>query len=114
LYPLGYNATIEIEIELYELAAGHCPFDDWFESLRELNTRAKILTRLDRLKVGNLGAFQVERVYGPGMRVYYSKIGNKIVLLLCGGDKSSQTKDINKAKEYLKEYQAREKKNGKK
>ncbi len=44
-----------MEIELYETAAGHCPFDDWFESLRELHTRAKILTRLDCLQVGNFG-----------------------------------------------------------
>jgi len=122
MYPVGYNEVMEIEIELYETASGHCPFDDWFESLRELHTRAKILTRLDRLKVGNFGdckalgdgIAELRIHYGPGIRVYYSKIGNKIVLLLCGGDKSSQTKDINKAKEYLKEYQLREKKHGKK
>ena len=113
---------MEIEIELYETASGNCPFDDWFESLRELHTRSKILTRLDRLKVGNFGDCKALgdgiaelRIHcGPGIRVYYSKTGNKIVLLLCGGDKSSQTKDINKAKEYLKEYQSREKKHGKK
>jgi len=122
MYLAGYNEIMEIEIELYETASGHCPFDDWFESLRELHTRAKILTRLDRLKVGNFGdckalgdgIAELRIHYGPGIRVYYSKIGNKIVLLLCGGDKSSQTKDINKAKEYLKEYQLREKKHGKK
>jgi putative addiction module killer protein len=87
-----------------------------------LHTRAKILTRLDHLKVGNFGDCKVlgdeiaelKIHYGPGIRVYYSKIGNKVVLLLCGGDKSSQTKDINKAKEYLKDYQLREKKHGKK
>ncbi len=98
------------------------PLDEWFKSLRELNTRAKILTRLDRLKFGNFGDCkslgdgigELRIHYGPGIRVYYSKIGNKIVLLLCGGDKSSQTKDVNKAKEYLKEYQSRGKKHGKK
>ena len=108
---------MEIEIELYETASGHCPFDDWFESLIELHTRAKILTRLDRLKVENFGdckaigdgIVELRIHYGPGIRIYYSKMGNKIVLLLCGGDKSSQTKDIN-----LKEYQLREKKHGKK
>lgn len=46
---------MEIEIEFYETASGHCPFDDWFEDLRELHTRAKILIRLDRIKVGNFG-----------------------------------------------------------
>lgn len=39
---------MEIEVELYETTSGCCPFDDWFESFREMNTRAKILTRLDR------------------------------------------------------------------
>jgi putative addiction module killer protein len=63
--------------------------------------------------LGN-GIAELRIYYGPGIRIYYSKIGGKIVLLLCGGDKSSQTKDINKAKGYLKEYQSREKKHGKK
>jgi putative addiction module killer protein len=122
MYPSGYNKVMEIEIELYKTASSHCPFDDWFESLRELNTRAKILTRLDRLKLGNFGdcktlgdgIAELRVHHGPGIRIYYSKIGNKIVLLLCGGDKGSQSKDINKAKEYFKEYLSREKKRGKK
>jgi|GEM_PF-2548898 len=50
MYLVGYNKVMEIEIELYETAYGHCPFDDWFESLRELHTRAKILTRLGSSK----------------------------------------------------------------
>ncbi len=113
---------MEIDIELYRTSSGYCPFDEWFESIREMNTRAKVLTRLDRLKVGNFGDCKVLKSgiaelrihYGPGIRVYYSKIGNKLILLLCGGDKGSQTKDINKAKEYLNEYHSREKKHGKK
>lgn len=113
---------MEIEIELYETPTGQCPFDAWFESVRELHTRAKILTRLDRLKLGNFGdckslgdgIAELRIDYGPGIRIYYSKIGNKLILLLCGGYKSSQTKDINNAKEYLKEYHSREKKYGKK
>jgi len=50
--------------------------------------------------------------YGPGLRIYYSKIGNKIVLLLCGGNKGSQNKDIIKAREYLRDYQSRGDLNG--
>jgi putative addiction module killer protein len=113
---------MEIEIELYETASGYCPFDDWFENLKEMHTRSKILTRLDRLKLGNFGdckalgdgIAELRIHYGSGIRIYYSKIGNKIVLLLCGGDKRSQTKDINKAKELFREYCSREKKHGKK
>lgn len=116
---MGY---MEIEIELYKTQTGQCPFDVWFDSLRELHTRAKILTRLDRLKLGNFGdckglgdgIAELRLDYGPGFRIYYSKIGNKVILLLCGGVKGSQTKDINNAKEYLKEYHSREEKHGKK
>lgn len=108
---------MEIEIEFYRTASGRNPFDDWFESILEMHTRSKILTRLDRLKLGNFGdckaigdgLAELRIHYGPGIRVYYSKIGNKVILLLCGGEKSSQTKDINKAKEFLREYQSREK-----
>lgn len=78
--------------------------------------------RLDRLKLGNFGdcktlqegVSELRIHYGPGIRIYYGKIGNRIVLLLCGGDKDSQDNDINKAKEYLKDYQSRGLHNGKK
>jgi putative addiction module killer protein len=94
----------------------------WFEGIGEIHTRAKILTRLDRLKLGNFGdcktisdgVCELRIHYGPGIRIYYSKTGNKVILLLCGGDKGSQKKDIDKAKEYLKEYQSRGKRYGKK
>lgn len=113
---------MEFEVEIYETSRGKRPFDTWFEDIREYNSRAKILTRIDRLKVGNFGdcksvgdhVCELRIHYGPGFRIYYSKIGNKLILLLCGGNKSSQTKDINKAKEYLEDYQNREKKYGKK
>ncbi len=113
---------MEIEIEFYQTPSGHNPFDDWFESIQEMHTRSKILTRLDRLKLGNFGdckslgegIAELRIHYGPGIRIYYSKIGNKVILLLCGGNKRSQSKDIDKAKEYLREYQSRERKYGKK
>ncbi|MBS0622982.1 MAG: type II toxin-antitoxin system RelE/ParE family toxin [Verrucomicrobia bacterium] len=113
---------MEMEIEFYRTISGRNPFDDWFEGIREMHTRSKILTRLDRLKLGNFGdckaigdgIAELRIHYGPGIRIYYSKIGNKVILLLCGGDKDSQTKDISKAKEYLKEYQSREEKYEKK
>ncbi len=113
---------MEIEIEIYETSPGKRPFETWFEAIREIHTRAKILTRLDRLKIGNFGdcktigdgVSELRIHYGPGIRIYYAKIGNKVILLLCGGDKGSQTKDIKKAKEYLKDYQLREKNYGRK
>jgi putative addiction module killer protein len=114
-YPKGYNKDMEIEIEIYETPSGKQPFDDWFGNIREKHTRAKILTRLDRLGFGNFGdcksvgegVYELRIHYGPGIRIYYSKIANKVVLLLCGGEKGSQSKDIKKAKEYLQNYLSR-------
>lgn len=60
------------------------------------------------------GVCELRIHYGPGIRIYYGKIGNKVILLLCGGDKGSQDRDITKAKEYLKDYQSREIGHGKK
>ncbi len=123
MYLVGYNTQcMEIEIEIYEMSSGKRPFEAWFEDIREILTRAKVLTRLDRLKLGNFGdcknvgdgVSELRIHYGPGIRIYYSKIGNKVVLLLCGGEKRSQVKDINRAKEYLRDYYSREKKYGKK
>lgn len=112
-----------MEIELYETATGKKPFDIWFETIKDMQTRAKILTRLDRLESGNFGDFkkldsgvcELRIHYGAGIRIYFSEIiKNKIVLLLCGGNKSSQSKDIKKAKEYLQDYKNRGIKYGKK
>lgn len=108
---------MEIEIEIYETSSGKRPFEIWFEDLRETLTKAKIATRLNRLKQGNFGdcktlgdgVCELRIHYGPGIRIYYARVGSKIVLLLCGRDKGSQAKDIDKSKEYLKDYQSREK-----
>ncbi|WP_249274112.1 type II toxin-antitoxin system RelE/ParE family toxin [Parachlamydia sp. AcF125] len=60
------------------------------------------------------GVCELRIHYGPRIRIYYGKIGNKVILLLCGGDKNSQERDIAKAKEYLKDYPSRELGHGKK
>jgi putative addiction module killer protein len=112
----------EIEIEIYETANGKRPFEIWFQELKEIHTKARISMRLDRLKLGNFGdcktlqegVSELRIHYGPGIKIYYGKIDNKIVLLLCGGDKGSQDRDINKAKVYFKDYLSRGLNNGKK
>jgi putative addiction module killer protein len=81
-------------------------FSDWMVRLRDHRARARIAARIDRLALGNLG--DVEPVgegvselrihYGPGYRVYFVKRGGTLILLLCGGDKSTQAKDIKAAK----------------
>ena len=77
----------------------------WIDSLKDLAGRARVLMRVDRLIHGNPGAHrklaegvaELKIDVGPGYRVYYSQRGDRLLLLLAGGDKSSQAKDIAKA-----------------
>ena len=118
----GYDKVMEIEIELYETTSGHCPLDDWFESLKKLHTLApKFLRGSTRLKFGNFGdckhikgasgIYEIRIHFGPGYRIYYGIEGNKIVLLLCGGDKASQKHDIQKAMKFWNDYKELKKDN---
>ena len=86
------------ELQIYETEDGRAPLSEWLAFLRDIKARAKIRVRLDRVSLGNLGdchgvgdGVQELRIdYGPGYRVYFGQIGAAIVLLLCGGDKSTQ------------------------
>ena len=77
----------------------------WLDGLRDIHARARILTRIERLVVGNPGdvkpvgegVSEMRIDYGPGYRVYYKKQGRKVVILLAGGDKRSQASDIKTA-----------------
>ncbi len=103
------------ELQIYVTEDGRVPFSEWHASLRDIKARAKIRVRLDRVGLGNLGdchgvgdGVQELRIeYGPGYRVYFGQIGAMIVLLLCGGGKNTQTKDIETAKRYWNEYRRR-------
>ena len=96
-----------IEIELYALPSGKEPYIVW-ESKLSKNVQAILSARLARLRSGNFGdsksvgdgVYELRIQFGPGYRIYFGKKGQKIVLLLCGGDKSTQTKDIKKAKTF--------------
>ena len=82
-------------------------FARWMRSLADRHAKTRIILRLERLMLGNqgdaksVGARVVERRihYGPGYRVYYTRRGNTVILLLCGGDKSTQQADIKQAQE---------------
>ena len=87
------------------------PFTDWLYSLRDKIVRARIEARLARLEYGNFGdhkrfsgLVELRFDFGKGYRVYCAEDGQLIILLLTGGDKSRQEKDINKALEYLEDY----------
>jgi len=103
------------ELEIYVTEEGRVPFTEWLDSFRDIRSRVKIRARLDRVQLGNFGDHAsvgegVEELridFGPGYRVYFGQAGTKVVLLLCGGDKSTQTQDILRAKSYWKDYQKR-------
>jgi len=77
----------------------------WLDGLRDINARARVLARVERLAAGNPGdvkpvgegVSEMRIDYGPGYRVYYKKHGREVVILLAGGDKQSQTSDIKAA-----------------
>ena len=86
-------------------------FATWIEGLRDDRARAHILKRLDRAHAGNLGdvapvgdgVSEMRIFYGPGYRVYFLSRGLELIVLLCGGDKSTQDADIREAKALAKE-----------
>ncbi|WP_165062947.1 type II toxin-antitoxin system RelE/ParE family toxin [Adlercreutzia sp. ZJ154] len=89
-------------------------FVKWLKRLKDIDARARINVRLKRIELtGNLGdaksvgdgVYELRIDYGPGYRVYYSQRGKELLLLLIGGDKSSQQKDIEKAKKINTEYE---------
>lgn len=102
------------EIRLLVLDSGRCPFQEWLGELRDLKARAIVRTRIDRVSLGNFGncrdlkdgLWELKIDFGPGYRLYFGKAGNQVVLLLTGGDKSSQIRDIKTAKEYWRSFLA--------
>jgi putative addiction module killer protein len=102
-------------LEYYADEKGKEPFRDWLYGLRDRAAFARITVRLDRVELGNFGfcksvgngVFELKIDYGPGYRVYYAISGKTVVLLLLGGDKSTQAKDIGTAKAYWASHRER-------
>jgi putative addiction module killer protein len=86
-------------------------FDRWFERLRDRKAAARVQARIDRAEAGNLGdcrpvgggVSELRIDYGPGYRVYFVQRGLEVIILLAGGDKGSQAKDIEAAKALAKQ-----------
>lgn len=84
-------------------------FDEWLSSLKDNMTRVRLGRRLNRAQQGNMGnvnpvgegIFEMREHFGPGWRMYYAQRGNEIIVMLGGGDKSTQTDDISKAKRLI-------------
>jgi putative addiction module killer protein len=103
---------IEREIKKLELQNGLVPFDEWFDSLRDKKMQAAVDARLARVRAGNFGdcksvgsgVFELRISFGPGLRVYYGLHGQKIVVLIGGGDKRSQSRDIRRAQQLWQQF----------
>ncbi len=101
-----------MEIRIFRQKDGKVPFELWMNQLRDKRAKVKILIRLDRVVLGNLGDIkpvgegvsELRIDEGKGYRVYFGRQGNKVIILLCGGDKSSQQRDIKQAKKYWSEF----------
>ncbi|MEM9450072.1 MAG: type II toxin-antitoxin system RelE/ParE family toxin [Cyanobacteria bacterium P01_E01_bin.6] len=99
-------------IKKLQTSSGAIPFDDWILSLRDKKTRAIIAARLLRIQAGNLGdvksvgsgVFEFRIQYGPGFRIYFADVEGQVIILLGGGDKSSQRKDVRRAIQLWTEY----------
>ena len=86
-------------------------FSKWLLKLKDTKGKVSILRRIDRMKLGNFGDYksvgnnisELRITIGPGYRVYYTQKGDEIIILLIAGDKSTQSDDIKKANEILKE-----------
>ncbi|MDR2991173.1 MAG: type II toxin-antitoxin system RelE/ParE family toxin [Burkholderiaceae bacterium] len=104
-----------MEIRYYRDSKGRSPLTSWLEALPDRQARAVIFARLGRLEAGNFGdctpvraGVQELRIdFGPGYRVYLSRQGPTLVLLLCASDKKSQDREIEKAIAYLNDWKQR-------
>lgn len=100
------------KLQAYQTSNGREPFTEWYDSIRDEEIENRIGRRLDRLRSGNFGdyrsvgagVFELRFSFGAGYRIYFGEVDDTIILLLCGGDKSSQTRDIERAKRYWLEY----------
>lgn len=100
------------KVIIYTDEEGNEPFTNWLYRLKDALGRKRILARIARVEQGNFGDHkaidrnvkELRMFFGPGYRVYYGEDADSIVILLCGGDKSSQNKDVKQAKFYWEDY----------
>ena len=105
------------EIEEYVTETGESPFAEWLKGVRDINAKKKILVRIRRASLGNLGdwkslenakgIFEMREHCGAGYRIFFSFVGKKLILLLAGSDKGGQERTITRVKQYLDDYHRR-------
>jgi putative addiction module killer protein len=102
---------VKLRVREYLTADGRSPYSEWLREL-DVATRARVQARVLRFEAGNLGDFKAVGAgvlearldFGPGYRIYFGKDGPVVILLLLGGDKSSQRSDIREAQRFWAEY----------
>jgi len=105
-----------IEVLRYQAADGAEPVTDWLKSIRDKQAQAKLRIRLKRLEAGAFGdcepvgdgVLELREHLGAGYRVYFGRHGQRIVILLCGGTKKTQSADIKTAKAYWADWKRRQ------
>lgn len=101
----------------YLTPEGRDPYTDWLAGLADRQARARVVVRVLRMAAGNFGdckplsdgVWELRIDHGPGYRVYYARAGERLILLLVGGDKRRQQADIGAAVDYWKDWQRRHK-----
>ncbi|MBV9387282.1 MAG: type II toxin-antitoxin system RelE/ParE family toxin [Chroococcidiopsidaceae cyanobacterium CP_BM_ER_R8_30] len=104
MYLIRYSGPMvnELTVKVLELDDGTTPFEEWYRKLSDEKTRQIVQGRLARIRAGNFGdwksvgsgVFELRIDYGPGYRVYFGRSGTTLVILIAGGDKRTQAKDI--------------------
>lgn len=106
---------MEYEIKIYATENGNEPFREWLDSLKDFDTQALIFQRLQRIKLGNFGdckpieegLWEFRIHHKAGIRIYYARVGQRLLLIVGDGDKRSQQRDITKAIKHLEDYKRR-------
>ncbi len=109
----------KFEVEEYVTERGKVPFTEWLLRLKDKTGQAKLLARVRRASFGNFGdwkeikgakgLYEMREHYGPGYRIFYTLVGNKLIVLLAGSSKKDQKKALAQAKKYLADYDERTK-----
>ncbi|MGH8764710.1 MAG: type II toxin-antitoxin system RelE/ParE family toxin [Burkholderiales bacterium] len=108
--------AVGLRVLYYQTDAEKRPFEDWLSELQaDRRARAAILARVDRVERGLIGDWksvgagvgELRVDYGPGYRIYFGRDGATVVILLCGGYKGTQGRDIRMAKRYWRDYEKR-------